>query len=155
MGMTIPRRKDFLNPQIDVLFIISIFEKHASIDDKASTTRNHKLKLAQRHKTMDVEKCKVTSLHGCFSSSAWRSHHCLCHLYPPVRDNEWLACAFSGPSDLGKLHVALSESGRHFSALCLHHLLDAAFHVPAFRFMPSNLADLTPMPWKVCVASCL
>lgn len=30
--------------------------------------------------------------------------------------NEWMACAFSGPSDLGKLCVALSKSGRHFSA---------------------------------------
>lgn len=70
-------------------------------------------------KKIDAEKCKVTFLHGCFSSPAWRSHHCLC---PSARDNEWMTCAFSGPSDLGKLHVALSESGRHFSAPYPHHL---------------------------------
>lgn len=29
------------------------------------------------------------------------------------------------------------------------------FHVPAFGFIPSDLADLTPMPWKVCIASCV
>lgn len=64
-----------------------------------------------------------------------------------------MACAFSGPSGLGKLRVVLSE--RHFSAPCLHHLLGTVFHVPAFGFITSRLADLTPMPRKVCVASCL
>lgn len=68
-------------------------------------------------------------------------------------ESEWMACAFSGPSGLGKLHVVLSE--RHFSAPCLHHLLGTVFHVPAFGFITSHLADLTPMPRKVCVASCL
>lgn len=71
------------------------------------------------------KKCKVTFLQGCFFSPAWRSHHCLCHLFPPVRNNEWiLSSPFSGPSDLEKLWVALSESGRQFSAPCLHHLLN-------------------------------
>lgn len=68
--MRIPSRKDFLNPQIDVLFIASIFEKHASIDNKASTTCNHKRKLVQSHKEMDAGKCKITFLQGCFSSPA-------------------------------------------------------------------------------------
>lgn len=70
MGVMIASRKDFLNPQIDALFITSIFEMHASIEDKASVTCNHKLKLVQSHKKMDAEKRKVTFLHGCFSSPA-------------------------------------------------------------------------------------
>lgn len=69
--MKIPSRKDILNPQIDVLFITSIFETHASIEGKTSITCNHKLKLVQSHKKkIDAEKCKVTFLHGCFSSPA-------------------------------------------------------------------------------------
>lgn len=65
--MTIPSRRDFLKPQIDVLSITSIFEKHVRIEDKARITCNHKLKLVQTHKKVDAEKCKVIFMHGWFS----------------------------------------------------------------------------------------
>lgn len=78
MGVMIASRKDFLNPQNDVLYITSIFEMHPSTEDKDSITCNHKLKLVQSHKKWMQKNAK---LHSCMAA------------FPPLHEGATTASA--------------------------------------------------------------